>query len=565
MTTASAPTTIPELILTSTLRWPARPALWRWRDGALTSVSYGALVGAAVQLSQRLRTYGAGPDRRVGIWVPDRFSWGVAYLGVLWSGATAIPVDPLLTPGEARAILEEADPSLLITAGATPILTGRGTSLPIVRLSQIWPEFVEPTAALPPAPTIDPEAIASILFTSGTSGTTKGVMLSHANIVADIAAVAERGLLTSRDKLLSILPIHHAFECTMGFLYPLSQGAQVAFARGLKSGEILADLKATGATEMIGVPLLFEKIAKGIRHRVSEAPRSQRLTFALCMALSRAFRRAGWRGAGRWLFRGVRQRAGIGSLRLLTSGAAALPPDVAEFFDTVGLPLVQGYGLSEAAPAVAVDIPGRHRYDTVGPPLPMVQVTIRDPRPDGVGEILVKGPMIMKGYWRRPAETATVIRDGWLLTGDLGTLDRDGRLRIVGRSKNVIISGAGKNIYPEELEAVLGDQPGILESVVYGRSRPGRIGEAVAAVIVPDREWFETTRPEALTDEALLRELIAAAVRNACERLAPYKRVVEWELRREPLEKTSTRKIKRLLVTAQGVAEPAKTQAQAGT
>jgi len=541
------PTTIPELIFDTACRWPDRPALWHWRDGGFVPVSYGSLVEAITRLSRRLRDYGAGPDRRVGIWVSDRFSWGVTYLGVLWTGATAVPIDPLLTPREVAAILVEAEPTLLVTDGSTPELPGRRASVTLIRLSEIWPGFDAPAGAIPP-PSIDPQSLASILFTSGTTGTIKGVMLSHANIVADVRAISALGLVGPRDKMLSILPIHHAYECTIGFLYPLSIGAQVAYARSLKSYEIFEDLQTTQATRVIGVPLLFEKIAKAIRRRVAESSVPRRAFFGLLMGLSRASRRVGWRGAGRVLFRPLRRRVGLGSLRLVVSAAAPLPPEVAEFFDTIGLPLLQGYGLSEAAPAVAVNRPRGYRYDTVGPPLPSVQVTIRDARPDGIGEIAVKGPMIMRGYWRRPAETAAVIQNDWLLTGDLGSLERDGHLRIVGRLKNVIISGAGKNIYPEEIEAVLGDQPGISESVVYGRKRPGKIGEAVAAIIVPDREWFQTVRPEALTDEAVMREAIAVAVRQACAQLATYKRIVEWELRQEPFEKTATRKIKRFLV-----------------
>jgi len=196
-----------------------------------------------------------------------------------------------------------------------------------------------------------------------------------------------------------------------------------------------------------------------------------------------------------------------------------------------------------------VNRPSAYRYDTVGPPIPTAEVKIIEPRPDGIGEIAIRGPMVMKGYWRKPDETAKVMRDGWLLTGDLGAIDPDGHIRICGRSKNLIVTGAGKNVYPEEVEAVLCARPEIAEAVVFGQARPGKIGETVAAVVVPDAEWFEANHPEILADDTALNTRVTEVVRQACEALAGFKRVAEVQVRREPFEKTSTRKIKRFLVT----------------
>jgi long-chain acyl-CoA synthetase len=176
-------------------------------------------------------------------------------------------------------------------------------------------------------------------------------------------------------------------------------------------------------------------------------------------------------------------------------------------------------------------------------------VKIVDARPDGIGEIAIRGPMVMKGYWKQPDETAKVMRDGWFLTGDLGAIDSDGHLRICGRSKNLIVTGAGKNVYPEEVEAALCSQPEIAEAVVYGQSRPGKIGESVAAVVVPDADWFESNRPEVWADDSALQTVLLEVVKTASESLASFKRVVDVAVQREPFEKTSTRKIKRYLVT----------------
>ncbi len=537
---------IPELLAESARCHEKRPALWYHTGERFESVAYAALIAAVAAMGEKLRLRGVGPDCRVAVWIEDRFTWGVAYLAVLWSGATAVPIDPLLTHTEIAGIVREAEAAFVLSDGS-----GEGdftTLAAIIPLADIWAGFAEGAPdEIPAVPVIDPAQLASILFTSGTTGSAKGVMLTHANLVSDVLAIRERNLCGPEDILLSVLPIHHAFECTVGFLYPLAIGAQVAYARSLKSNEIIADLRTSQATLILGVPLLFEKIGAAIQRRVGQAPWMRRRLFASLLALSRGARRLGYRGAGRPLFSSVRQRAGLGSLRLLGAGGAALPPEVGEFFDTIGIPIVQGYGLSETAPMVTVNRPGAHRYETVGPPLPGVDLTIRDPKPDGTGEIAVRGPMVMQGYWRRPEETAKVLQNGWLLTGDLGVIDADGHLRIVGRLKNVIISGAGKNIYPEEIEVLLDSRPEIAESLVYGWERPGKIGEAVAAILVPDREWFHENAPDALNDETKMKRAIGAAVETVCHALASYKRVVDWTIRNEPFERTSTKKIKRFL------------------
>lgn len=542
---------IPESLAESAARWRYQPALWRWTEGRFAAVTYTELTHGVERLAQRLAERGAGPGRRVAIRHTDRFAFGVTYLATLWAGATAVPLDPMLTPHEVSGILSDSESTLFVTDSRDVYKDSSGLATRAVELSEIWPDWSVAGSEIPASPSLDPNSLAVLIFTSGTTGYSKGVMLTHANIVTDIMAVQEMRLLEHTDKLLSVLPIHHAFESTAGLLYPLSIGAQVAYARSLKSVEILEDLRATEATVILAVPLLYEKMANSIQKKVSDAPRARRVLFGAMSSLARLGHMIGWRTSGQALFHSARARGGLGSLRLLVSGGAALPPGVSEFFDNFGIPILQGYGLSETAPVVSVNRPGHHRYDSVGEALPGVEIEIVDATPDGVGEIAVRGPMVMAGYWKRPDDTASVMRDDWLLTGDLGSIDSDGHLHVVGRSKNVIISGAGKNIYPEEIESVLNAQAGIGESMVYARAREGKTGEAVAAIIVPDFEWFTAARPDALRDRAVLRSAIDRAVRDTCARMAPYKRITEWHLRDEPFEKTTTRKIKRAVALRQ--------------
>lgn len=542
---------LPAFLAESATRWNNQPALWRWVDARFEPVSFSALMQVVARLAERLRERGAKAGTRVAVRHNDRFAFGVTYLATLWSGATAVPLDPMLTPTEISGILADSGAILFVTDSLATYKDSPQLTTLAVELSSIWPSFTPSQTDDPAPPDIDPGSLAVLIFTSGTTGYSKGVMLTHANIVTDIMAIQEMRLLEHTDKLLSVLPIHHAFESTAGFLYPLSIGAQIAYARSLKSNEILDDLRMTHATVILAVPLLYEKMANSIQKKVSEAPPLRRALFGVLSAVADVGHKFGWRTSGQTLFRSARARAGLGSLRLVVSGGAALPAEVSRFFDDFGIPILQGYGLSEAAPVVAVNRPGHHRHGTVGPALPGVDVRIESPGPEGVGEIAVRGPMVMQGYWKRPEDSAAVLKDGWLLTGDLGSIDPDGHVHVVGRSKNVIISGAGKNIYPEEIESVLNAQPGIGESMVYGHTREGKTGESVAAIVVPDREWFTAVQPEALRDPHLMQLAIDQAVKDACSRMAAYKRIGEWHRRDDPFEKTSTRKIKRALALQQ--------------
>lgn len=542
---------IPAFIREAAVRWHNLPALWRWVDARFEPVTYAALVNAVSRLAARLEDHGAGVGTRVAIRHGDRFTYGVTYLATLWTGATAVPLDPMLTPTEVSGILADSEAALYVTDSLSSFVERTEVTAQPIELSSIWPSFASGDIAVPMPRAIDPNELAVLIFTSGTTGYSKGVMLSHANIVTDIMAIQEMHLLEHTDKLLSVLPIHHAFESTAGFLYPLSIGAQVAYARSLKSNEILDDLRSTKATVIIAVPLLYEKMANSIQKKVSEAPAVRRRLFGLLSTLSRLGHKIGWKTSGQALFRSARAKAGLGSLRLVASGGAALPAGVSEFFDNFGIPILQGYGLSESSPVVSVNRPGHHRHGTCGPALPGVEVRVDSSHSDGIGEIAVRGPMVMLGYWNRADDTADVIVNDWLLTGDLGSIDPDGHIHVVGRSKNVIISGAGKNIYPEEIESVLNAQPGIGESMVYGSTRDGKTGESVAAIIVPDSEWFAAANPDAMRHDDALRAAIDESVKNACAQMAPYKRVAQWHLRRDPFEKTSTRKIKRAVALRQ--------------
>jgi long-chain acyl-CoA synthetase len=319
------------------------------------------------------------------------------------------------------------------------------------------------------------------------------------------------------------------------------------YPRSLKSKEIAEDIANNGITCMTGVPLLFEKLYHSIRRGIRNAPVAKRMMVNALMAASSASWKLGL-AAGKPLFRHLRQKAGLGSIRLFVSGGAAIAPEIARFFNLLGFDFLPGYGLSECSPVVSVNRPGDIKFGSVGPLLANLEARIGNPDSDGIGEILIKGGAVMAGYRDNAEATAKTVRDGWLYTGDLGCL-KDGHLWITGRAKNLIVSGAGKNIYPEEIEEKLATSSYVGESVVFGRAKEGKQGEEVWAIIVPDLEQFRDEFNMSLDEPDLrqIRPIIESEVLRINETMAGYKRIARFEVQLEELEKTSTRKVKRFL------------------
>jgi long-chain acyl-CoA synthetase len=393
-------------------------------------------------------------------------------------------------------------------------------------------------------PKIDPNTMAAILFTSGSLGKAKGVMLSQFNIASNISAMSAAVRVYPEDRFLSVLPIHHAYECTCGFLCPLYNGASVSYARSLKT--VVDDLKSSKATMLLAVPLLYDKMFR----RIMKAIHEKRLTATLIGPLIKAtdlLARVGWSRSKRQVFHEIHERFG-GSIRLFIAGGAAQDPMVSRGLRSFGFGFLQGYGLTETSPILALNRVDKFKDDAAGLPLPGVSLTIHDPGPDGVGEIWAKGPSVMLGYYRNDAATAATFEDGWFKTGDLGSIDRDGFLHISGRVKNVIISKSGKNVYPEELEDVLHRSPYVLETMVYGEA-DAKLGEIIAAQVVVDAEAFielSETKGVQITPE-LINETVAAEIALVNRQLAPFKQIKKFYVREKEFEKTTTQKIKRHL------------------
>jgi long-chain acyl-CoA synthetase len=375
---------------------------------------------------------------------------------------------------------------------------------------------------------------AVILYTSGTTGRSKGAMLSHANIVSNIRGAAGHFGLDNSIHTLSFLPINHVFEQVCGVLLPLSLGGKVSFCESLKKlGENLAEVKPTF---FLAVPAVYRMILD----RVTKKINSRKLTQLL---FSVPFTRP---------IVTSKVRHAFGSGTIFISGGAALDPAIASGMAEFGLSIYQGYGITETAPIISAEQPGGRRLGTIGRLLDRVEVRIAEPNDEGVGEIVVRGPNVMQGYYKNPQATAEVLVDGWYRTGDLGFLSDDGFLTISGRVKNLIVTPNGKNVYPEEVENELLKSPFIAEVMVYGH-RVGTASEEIHAIIYPEQEALDNQcriDGNCPMSEADVEALLRIEVQKACNGLADYKRVRRFTIREDEFPKTTTRKIKRFAVEA---------------
>lgn len=384
---------------------------------------------------------------------------------------------------------------------------------------------------------IDPDAMAVLLFTSGTTGLAKGVMLSHRNIVFNAVNMSKYVSLNDGAVSLSILPIHHTYEFTVNHQTVLYQGKTVAICEGLK--HIVQDMKESEATLLLGVPLVFEMMYKRIWKQAEKTGKTAKLKKGI--ALAKRLERFNIK-AMRKLFKDVHNAFG-GNAGLFISGAAAIDPEIVETFNYMGINMLQGYGMTECSPIITVPRDRYHKAASVGVALPDTEVFIVDADENGIGEIVVKSPSVMLGYYNDEESTKNVLKDGCLYTGDYGYMDKEGFLYITGRKKNVIVTKNGKNIFPEEVEYYLMKSPYIAEVIVTGEE-PDEGDLIVVAHIVPDREELSEKFGDVSDEE--LQKIFKKIIRDTNDMMTSYKRVKKFVIRKDEFEKTSTRKIKRM-------------------
>jgi long-chain acyl-CoA synthetase len=456
--------------------------------GQLTRVTYRDLERRSAAVAQRLAAAGVGKGDRVALSGRNHPAWAIAYFGIVRCGAAAVPIDKDFDAQQLAAVLRKSKAKLALFDDQVKALPTDADLCPRWDLwetaSPVHPDEPEPIV---PSVSISDDDLASVLYTSGTTGDPKGVMLTHENFTALIASLAPLFPLAHEDRVLSVLPLHHTFEFTCGMLLPLSRGARVIYLDEINGDRMIEGLDAGQVTAMIGVPALWELIERRVLNEVRERGRLTETVFEFLLDLNRNIGKTLGYDFGRVLFGQVHEQLG-GNLKYLVSGAAALPKDVHRTFQGLGLHLAEGYGLTEAAPVLTLSKASpRNKGDNVGKSIPGVELKIDSPNDEGIGEILARGPNVMVGYEGDEAETSRVLDGGWLRTGDLGKLDSKGRLKIVGRSKEVILSASGENVYPDDVEVMLGLPKFIKELSIVGlpdREKDG--AERVAVLAVPD-------------------------------------------------------------------------------
>lgn len=495
-------------------------------------------------------------DRHVGVIGETRYEWIVGHLGVANGTGIVVPLDKELPLSELSNLCQRADLSAVIYSGKVEksilkaiegidsveyIISMDAQESDEDRLS--FHELLERGRKLLAAgersfidAKIDPEAMSVLLFTSGTTGLAKGVMISHKNIVSNVMNMSMYVKVYEDDVSLSILPIHHTYEFTCNHMTVLFQGGTIALCEGLKY--IVKNMEECQATILIGVPLVFEMMNKRVWKQAEKTGKAEKLKKGI--AVAKKLDKFNIKSM-RKLFKDVHNAFG-GHMRMFISGAAAIDPEIIDNFNSMGINMFQGYGMTENCPIIAVHRDRYHDSASVGPAMPNTEIRIADPDEDGIGEIVTKSDSVMLGYYKDPAETAKVLKDGWLYTGDYGYLDERGFLFVTGRKKNVIVTKNGKNIFPEEVEYYLGRSQYISEVVVEGAEQPD--GELiVTAHIMPDRETISEQIGD-LNDEQM-RKLFKKIIDDTNEQMSSYKRVKRFVIRDEEFEKTSTKKIKR--------------------
>src|SRR6266852_2000510 len=384
------------------------------------------------------------------LWAPSRINWMVAFLGTLLAGGVVVPLDNNSREDFIERIAQTTEAAYLITTRKQHA-TLKNSSLTLIDLDNL-PQGTLDAAALPE---VTGDDLAELVFTSGTTGQPKGVMLSHWNISSDAMAALEVVHITQEDRTLSILPMSHMFEMTIE-IAELEKGASILYARSLVPDTLLKLLGSQGVTCMVLVPQALQLFMNGIERQVRMLKKERQWELLHRVARWLPF---GWR---RILFGTVHKRFG-GHFRFFVSGGAYLPPKLAERWENMGFRVMQGYGATECSPVVSATRHEDHTYESIGQPLPGVEVKIAED-----GELLVHGPNVAQGYWKNPEATAAAFQDGWYYTGDLGSKDDKGRIYLKGRKKNLIVLSNGLNVFPEDIENVLLTNPAIKDAVVIG-------------------------------------------------------------------------------------------------
>jgi len=543
-------------------RWPDNVALQIQRHDHLEGCTYAELRRMAESIGRWITENRFPHGSRLAILADNHPRWVAAYLGIIASGCAAVPLDTALHADQVAKLLKDSGASaVLVDAKHVSVVRpavaelnlgvilmdsdrmagasqehGRGDLLAI---------FHEGPAKFNPVASKSDD-LAALIYTSGTTADPKGVMLTHSNFLGEVEAVFNWVDIGPSDALLGVLPMFHVLAQMANLLLPLVKGSRVVYLETLNTTELLRALSERNITAFAVVPQFFYLIHERIFQEIKKRGALTQKLFGALVVFNRTLRKVGI-NAGPILFRKIHNILGP-KMRYLVTGGSRFDPAIAHDFHDLGIDVLQAYGLTETTAAVFANSPNDNVIGSVGQAMKGIEARILNPQPQedagpAVGEVLLQGPVVMKGYWNRPDATAAALRDGWFYTGDLGYFDARGNLFLTGRKKEVIVLSNGKNIYPEEIEAHYGKSQFIREMAVVGlEGKPGEGGDRLHAVIVPN---FDVLRQKKIVNA---KEVIRFDIEGLSQQIASTKRIGSYEIWQEDLPRTTTRKIKRFEV-----------------
>jgi long-chain acyl-CoA synthetase len=551
--------TLPEMFRITVSRYGDRNCLTAFEspdhspESHRITLSYKEAFALIQAVARWLHSKGIVKGDTVALTGKNSPEWAVAYLGIVFAGATVVPIDYQLKTEELDLLIKTAKAKMLFVDEEkySHYSENPGMLKEIVSLHERVGHYIYtldgPEAQIQEASEHD---LAAILFTSGTTGNPKGVMLTHQNFVSDCYLAQGAPLhIFHTDVFYAVLPIHHIYCMLAVFIESMSVGAEVVFGKKLVSAVMLKELKEGKVTMLLGVPMLFNKLLAGILRGIKAKGPIVNGILSFLMVISGFVKKVFGVNPGKKLFNSVLEKASLSTIRICICGGGPLAPSIFRKFNQLGIDFVQGYGLTETSPIINLNPIEHYKETSVGVVIPQVDMKILDPDDRGIGEIILKGQMVMKGYYEKPEETAAVFTaDGYFKTGDLGYLDSENYLYLTGRVKNTIVTNGGKNVYPEEIENEFQLFDEIEQILIRGYVVDKKMEiEGIEALVYPTPE-FKNEQGQTLSEEDT-KERIDNIIMQVNHRLHPYQRINRTVILSEPMEMTTTKKIKRATVS----------------
>jgi long-chain acyl-CoA synthetase len=543
--------TLPEMYKITVSRYPNRACFTIYEPDRI-SLNYTEALKKIEAAARWLHSKGIRRGDKVAVSGKNAPEWTVAYLAILFAGGVVVPIDCQLKNDEVDLLIKTAGTRILFVDEEKHEYYRQNPAAleAVISLKQGVGTYIYsldgPAAEIEQAVETD---IAAILFTSGTTGIPKGVMLTHRNLVSDCYLAQGTPLIVLHtDVFYAILPLHHSYTMLAVFIETISTGAEVVFGKRMVTSQILKDLKEAQITMLLGVPLLFNKVLAGIlRGLKAKGPVVYGL-ISFLMIISGIIKKIFKVNPGKKMFKFVLDKASLTSVRICICGGGPLAPSVFRKYNQLGIDFVQGYGLTETSPIITINPIEQYKETSVGRICPQVNMRILNPDERGIGEIIVKGPMVTLGYYNMPEETAASFTgDGYLKTGDLGYIDSEDYLYLTGRKKNMIVTEGGKNVYPEEIENEFQLYDEIDQILIRGYMLDAKMkSEGIEALVYPNPE-FKNEKGEIPSKETT-KERIEQIISEVNQRLQPYQKISKVEILAQQMEMTTTKKIKRTVL-----------------